>query len=49
LKVAAAMAEAPDRSLPDRHESWGDIKAAYRFLNNLGAASRLRRSAATKP
>ena len=28
------MAEAPDRSLPDRHESWGDIKAAYRFLNN---------------
>src|SRR5512135_2531013 len=34
LKVAAAMAEAPDRSLPDRHESWGDIKAAYRFLNN---------------
>jgi Transposase Tn5 dimerisation domain/Transposase DNA-binding len=28
------MAEAPDRSLPDRHGSWGDIKAAYRFLNN---------------
>lgn len=34
LKVAAAMAEAPDRSLPDRHKNWGDIKAAYRFLNN---------------
>ena len=32
--MAAALAEAPDRSLPDRHESWGDIKAAYRFLNN---------------
>ncbi len=28
------MAEAPDRSLPDQHENWGDIKAAYRFLNN---------------
>jgi len=28
------MAEAPDRSLPDRHENWGDIKAAYRFFNN---------------
>ena len=32
--MAAAMAEAPDRSLPDRHESWSDLKAAYRFLNN---------------
>lgn len=31
------MAEAPDRSLPDRHKSWGDIKAAYRFLNNSKA------------
>ena len=28
------MAEAPDRSLPDRHASWGDVKAAYRLLNN---------------
>jgi len=28
------MAESPDRSLPDQHENWGDIKAAYRFLNN---------------
>ena len=34
LKVAAAMAAAPDRSVPDQHKDWGDIKAAYRFLNN---------------
>lgn len=34
LNVAAAMAAAPDQSLPDQHETWGDLKAAYRFLNN---------------
>jgi hypothetical protein len=34
LKVAAAMAAAPDHSLPDQHKDWGDIKAAYRFLSN---------------
>jgi hypothetical protein len=34
LKVAAAMAAAPDHSVPDQHKEWGDIKAAYRFLNN---------------
>jgi hypothetical protein len=34
LQVVSAMAAAPDRSVPDQHESWGDIKAAYRFLNN---------------
>lgn len=28
------MAAAPDHSLPDRHEDWADLKAAYRFLNN---------------
>lgn len=28
------MATSPDSSLPDQHESWGDVKAAYRFLNN---------------
>jgi hypothetical protein len=28
------MATAPDRSLPHQHESWADLKAAYRFLNN---------------
>jgi hypothetical protein len=28
------MAASPDSSLPDQHESWGDVKAAYRFLNN---------------
>ncbi len=28
------MAEAPDLSLPQRHEPWGDLKAAYRFFAN---------------
>lgn len=28
------MAAAPEQSLPDRHENWADLKAAYRFLNN---------------
>lgn len=28
------MAAAPDQSLPQRHEDWADLKAAYRFLNN---------------
>lgn len=28
------MAASPDSSLPDQHKDWGDIKAAYRFLNN---------------
>ena len=28
------MAAAPDGSIPDQHKDWGDIKAAYRFLNN---------------
>ena len=32
LRIAAAMAAAPDRSLPDQHGSWADIKAAYRFF-----------------
>lgn len=34
LKVAAAMSAAPNHSIPDQHKGWGDIKAAYRFLNN---------------
>lgn len=34
VKVAAAMASAPDHSLPEQHEHWGDLKAAYRFLHN---------------
>lgn len=28
------MAAAPQQSLPDQHEAWADLKAAYRFLNN---------------
>lgn len=28
------MAHAPDGSLPKQCEDWGDLKAAYRFLNN---------------
>lgn len=28
------MADSPDRSLPKQCEDWGDLKAAYRFLNN---------------
>jgi hypothetical protein len=28
------MAAAPDHSVPDQHKTWGDIKAAYRFLNH---------------
>ena len=34
VSITAAMAEAPDRSLPKQSEDWGDLKAAYRFLNN---------------
>lgn len=34
IRIAAAMAAAPDHSLPDQHEDWADLKAAYRFLNN---------------
>lgn len=28
------MAAAPNQSVPDQQKVWGDIKAAYRFLNN---------------
>lgn len=28
------MADAPDRSLPKQCGAWGDLKGAYRFLNN---------------
>ena len=28
------MAGSPDQSLPDRHEKWSDLKAAYRFFSN---------------
>ena len=34
VTIAAAMATAPNQSLPERHENWADLKAAYRFLNN---------------
>lgn len=34
VTIAAAMAEAPDRSLPKQTEDWADLLAAYRFLNN---------------
>jgi hypothetical protein len=34
LKVASAMAAAPDQSLPKQHPAWGDLKAAYGFFNN---------------
>lgn len=34
VRVAAGMASSPDSSLPDQCESWGDLKAAYRLLNN---------------
>ena len=34
VKIASAMTTSPDHSLPERHEDWGDLKAAYRFLNN---------------
>jgi len=34
VKMAAAMATAPDQSLPGQHEDWADLKAAYRFFNN---------------
>jgi hypothetical protein len=34
VKVASAMAAAPDHSLPDQHDRWADLKAAYRFLNH---------------
>jgi hypothetical protein len=34
VKIAAAMAAAPDKSVPDQHDDWCDVKAAYRFLNN---------------
>jgi hypothetical protein len=32
--MAAAMAAAPDHSLPDQHEDWSDLKATYRFFQN---------------
>lgn len=28
------MAAAPNHSLPDQHDGWGELKAAYRFLDN---------------
>lgn len=34
VRIATGMAAAPDSSLPDQYKDWGDIKAAYRFLNN---------------
>lgn len=34
MRVATAMAGAPDHSLPNQHGAWSDLKAAYRFLNN---------------
>lgn len=33
-KLAAAMASAPNQSLPQQCGSWGDLKAAYRLLNH---------------
>ena len=33
-QLVAAMAEAPDQSLPKQCGSWGDLKAAYRLLNH---------------
>lgn len=34
IKLAAAMADAPNQSLPKQCGSWGDLKAAYRLLNH---------------
>jgi len=33
-KLATAMADAPDESLPKQCAGWGDLKAAYRLLNH---------------
>ena len=33
-KLAAAMANAPNQSLPKQCGGWGDLKAAYRLLNH---------------
>lgn len=33
-KLAAAMADAPNQSLPKQCGSWGDLKAAYRLLSH---------------
>ena len=33
-KLAAAMADAPNQSLPKQCGRWGDLKAAYRLLNH---------------
>ncbi len=33
-KLAAAMADTPDQSLPKQCGSWGDLKAAYRLLSH---------------
>lgn len=34
MKIAAASAAAPDTSLPKQSQSFSDLKACYRFLNN---------------
>ena len=34
VKVASAMAAAPDHSLVDPHRNRADLEAAYRLLNN---------------
>ena len=34
VKIAAALAAAPNHSLPDQHDGWGELKAAYHFLDN---------------
>lgn len=33
LKVARAMLDAPDQSLPSQFSDWADLKAAYRFFD----------------
>jgi len=34
VKVASAISESPDSSLPKQQGDWADLKAAYRFLDN---------------